>query len=138
MSLFPRLLLATVAGLFGVMMIATAPPTEKAIFFYAFGAFCLAITVACVARGRTAQFFGSLVGFGVILAGAWYSVSTFFDGALVSDRRSQPSFLNSLFFLAVFGVPSVLYIWHARFGFGSRRPGSHHPGEQNLPKQDEP
>ena len=92
MSLFPRLLLATVSGLFGIMMIATAPPTDKAIFFYAFGAFCLAIAIVCVTRGRAAQFFGSVVGAGVIIAGLWYSFSTLFDGALVSDRRSQPSF----------------------------------------------
>ena len=116
MSLIPRLLRAAVATLFGAMMIAIAPSTGGAPFFYAFGAFCLSIGVVCISRGRAAQFFGSVIASGVLLAGTWYSTSTLMSGELISGGRSQPSFLNSLGFLTVFGIPAAAYLWSARFG----------------------
>lgn len=117
MSLIPRLLLACVAALFGVMMVVIAPPTDKAVFFYAFGAFCLAIASACVTRGRVAEFFGSVIGVSVMSLGAWYVFSMFAEGPILSGSRSQPSLLNALFFAIVFGVPIATYVWRARFGF---------------------
>jgi len=121
MSLFPRLLLAFFAALFGAVMFAVAPPDGKAIFFYAFGALCLAIAMACVTRGRIAQFSGSVVGLGVFASAVWYSATTLLCGQLVSGSRSQPSFVNSLFFFVVFGLPGAAYAWSARFGFGKRQ-----------------
>jgi uncharacterized membrane protein len=117
MSLFPRMLLTCVASLFGVMMIAIAPPTDKAAFFYAFGAFCLAIASACVTRGRVAEFFGSVIGVSVLAIGVWYVFRMFADGPMVSGSRSQPSLLNALLFAFTFSAPSALYVWRARFGF---------------------
>jgi hypothetical protein len=133
-SLIPRLILALVAGLFGVMMIGIAPPTDKAVFFYVFGAFCLAIAMACVTRGKVAQFFGSVVGAGTFLVGLWYAVSMLLGGEFVSGRRSEPSLLNALFFMAVFGAPGAAYVWHARFGF--RKPRQLPPA--NLGKEGPP
>jgi len=131
MSLIPRLLLAAVAGLFGIMMVAIAPPTDKAVFFYIFGSFCIAIAVACVVRGRAAQFFGSLVSLGVLVAAAWYSVTTLFGGELVSGSRSQPSFLNSIGFLLMFGIPAAMYLRSARFGL--RKPPKEQSDESAEP-----
>lgn len=116
MSLIPRIILAAVAALFGVVMIAIAPPTDKAVFFYGFGAFCLSIAVACISRGRVAEFFGSLVGLGVFGAALWYVGSMMFDGHLWSGRRSEPSLINALLFMGVFGLPGAIYVYHARFG----------------------
>ena len=39
-----RFILGFVATLFGVVMIRIAPPTDNAIYFYAFGIFCLLIS----------------------------------------------------------------------------------------------
>ena len=121
MGLVPRIILAAVAGLFGVMMIAIAPPTDKAVFFYGFGIFCLAIAVACVSRGRVAEFCGSVVGITVFGLGLWYIGSMYFDGPLWSGRKSEPSLTNALLFMGVFGVPGAIYVYHARFGFHHRR-----------------
>lgn len=122
MSLLPRLLLAIVAALFGLMMFAIAPPDDKAPFFYAFGAFCLAIAMACICRGRLAAFFASLVALGILVAGAAYFVSMLLDGPFSSGRRSQPSLLNALSFIAVFGLPCAAFLWNGRFGLGRKPP----------------
>jgi hypothetical protein len=116
MSLVPRLILAAISALFGVVMVLAAPPTDKAWFFYVFGGFCFAIAVACLVRGRAAQFFGSLVAAGIMVASIGYSALTLVGGEVTSGRRSQPSFLNSIGFLLAFGVPAAMYLWSARFG----------------------
>ena len=119
--------------LLGLMMIAIAPPTAKALFYYAFGAFCLAIAFACVARGRIAEFFGSVVGLSVFTAGVAYVISELTGGELVSPSKSQPSLLNAVFFMFAFGFPAAGYVWHARFGFGRKCPGSR-PGAKGANK----
>jgi len=117
MSLGARITIAVFAALFGVAMAAVAPPTEKAVLFYAFAAFCLAIAVACLAPGRIAQFFGSLVATGILAVGAMYFVSMLLGGGpLFTGRRSDQSLVNSVLFLGVFGLPSAAYLWHSRFG----------------------
>jgi hypothetical protein len=117
-SLGPRLLLAAFSTLFGVVMIAIAPPSlEQFMPFYAFGGFCLSIAVACVFRGRIARFFASLVATVVFGAALAYLGSELLGGALISASRSEPSVLNALFFLVVFGLPAAVYVWRARFGF---------------------
>lgn len=121
MSLGARILIALFAGLFGGVMAATAPPTDKAPLFYAFSAFCFAISVASLVPGRIAQFFGSLVATGILFVGVAYVISMFLHGPLFTGRRSDESLFNSLLFLAVFGYPSATYLWHARFGL-KRKP----------------
>jgi hypothetical protein len=120
MSLGARIVIALFTALFGVLMATVAPPTEKAPLFYAFAAFCLAIAVACLAPGRIAQFFGSVVAAGILVVGASYFVSMLLGGPLFTGRRSDQSLVNSLLFLGVFCTPSALYLWHARFGFPSK------------------
>mgnify|MGYP003704657353 CR=1 FL=1 len=119
MSLGARIVIALFAALFGVMMAAVAPPTDKALLFYLSAAFCLAIAIACVTPGRIAQFFGSLVALGVLASGLMYFFSMLADGPLFTASRSDTSLVNSLFFLAVFGIPSALYLWRTRFGFAA-------------------
>ena len=47
------LLLGVLATLFGITMVLIAPPTDKAIFFYAFGIFCLLIALGCFTKGAS-------------------------------------------------------------------------------------
>jgi len=53
LSLGARLLLGVLATLFGITMVLIAPPTDKAIFFYAFGIFCLLIALGCFTKGAS-------------------------------------------------------------------------------------
>jgi len=131
MSFSLRLILALVCALFGVMMIAIAP-SEKAPFFYGFGAFCLAIAVTCFTSGRLADFFGSLIGTSVFLVAIWYVVSVLFEGPLATGRRSEPSIVNALLFFAAFGLPAAAFVWKARFGLGKRAPMSTCPEGKGL------
>jgi hypothetical protein len=128
MSFGARLLIAVFATLFGLLMFAAAPPTEKAPLFYAFGAFCLAIAVACVAPGRVAQFFGSIVAASVLVMGIAYFGAMAVGGPVATGRRSDQSLVNSLLFLVVFCVPSAMYLWHARFGLGRSSSAESEPG----------
>ena len=51
LSPFSRILLGSIAGLFGVVMILIAPEMSKPIGIYVFGAFCLIIFVMCITTG---------------------------------------------------------------------------------------
>jgi hypothetical protein len=115
-----RSVLAVAAGLSGVMMIVAAPPTDKAPMFHTVGAFCFVLMGACLTRGRTAQFFGSIVGISVFVVGCWYLASMIAELRIsMGAGRSQPSVRNAILFLVTFGLPGAAYAWHA--GFGLRR-----------------
>ena len=116
LSLVPRLLLGTVSGLFGLMMILIAPPTDKGIFFYMFGGFCLLIFIACVTRGRVRQFVGSVIGGCIFLISFAYFASQLFGGGPIFSERSEPSIFNSSLFFFAFGLPGISYMLKARFG----------------------
>jgi uncharacterized membrane protein HdeD (DUF308 family) len=113
----PQILLGFFSGLFGVMTIAIVPDTDKAIFYYTFGGFCLAICFACVFRGRVREFMGSIVGFVVFLTALWYVYSQIVEGSVASGSQSEPSIINAVLFLVVFGFPALGYVLSARFGF---------------------
>ena len=117
LSLGARITLGLISGLFGVVMLLIAPPTDKAIYFYLFGAFCLFITVACVTRGRVRQFVGSVIGSAVFIMGLAYLVSELTAGVYWSSRRSEPSVFNALLYLFFIGLPGAAYAYKARFGF---------------------
>jgi hypothetical protein len=62
LSVTARIILASFSALFGAVMFLAAPPTDKAIYFYAFGALCVLICIACLTSGRARQFCGSIIG----------------------------------------------------------------------------
>ncbi|WP_102253257.1 hypothetical protein [Xanthomonas arboricola] len=74
LSLSARLLLGVFAMLFCAVMVVVAPPTDKAIYFYLFAAFCLLLALACFTQGRVRQFIGSLIGCTIFGLGIWYFV----------------------------------------------------------------
>lgn len=117
LSLGARIILGVISGLFGVVMLLVAPPTDKAIYFYLFGAFCLFITVACFTKGRVRQFVGSSIGSAIFIMGLVYLVSELAGGVFWSGRRSESSVLNALMYLIFIGVPGAAYAFKARFGF---------------------
>lgn len=122
LSPFARILLGSVSGLFGLVMIVIAPPTDKQVYFYLFGGFCLAICFACVFKGRLRQFLGSLIGLGLVFLSGWYLVSQIMEGGPLFSARSEQSIYNAILFSIFFGIPGLTYMLKARFGLGKKRP----------------
>jgi hypothetical protein len=120
MSLGARIMLGSVSALFGVVMILIAPPTDKQVYFYLFGAFCLFIALACFTRGRVRQFLGSTIGVVIFFAGVVYLIAELTSGVLWSGRRSEPSVYNAILYLLFIGVPGGVYAYRARFGFAKK------------------
>ena len=116
-----RYILALFAGLFGVVMLLIAPPTDKAIFFYLFGVFCLLIAIASITKGRVRQFVGSLVGVALFILSLWYLYAEISGGVFISSRRSEPSVVHAVMFLILFGLPGIAYAIKVKFG------AKHHP-----------
>jgi hypothetical protein len=119
MSTGIRVFLAIAASLMGLVMFlhGTTAEEDKAWFSYAFGAFCMLISAAAVLRGRAAKFCGSLIGACVFIVGLVYLGHELTTGPVSSGSRRQPSIVNAVLFLLVFGVPGLLYAIKSRFGF---------------------
>ncbi|MCC5085439.1 MULTISPECIES: hypothetical protein [Xanthomonas] len=116
LSLGARLLLGVFAMLFCVVLVLVAPPTDKAIYFYLFSAFCLLLFLACFTQGRVRQFIGSLIGCTIFGLGIWYLVIQLSSDPAWPGARSQPSVLNAFLYLLFIGVPGAAYAYRARFG----------------------
>ena len=115
-----RWVLGLVAALFGFVMIGMAPRASSPLGFVAFGCLCLAIALACCARGRMRQFIGSAIASAILGLCAWYAASEFGSGPLLSSRRSEPSLWNAVLVCVFFGLPSARYLFVARFGLARR------------------
>jgi hypothetical protein len=115
-----RILLGSVAALFGVMMFVAAQGSTHPVGIMGFGVFCLLIAVACGTWGRVRQFVGSIIGTVIFLAGIWYLVDELLSGPATSGSRSEPSVLNAIFFLVFFGIPGAAYAYNARFGYSRK------------------
>lgn len=122
LSPFSRFLLGSVAGLFGVMMILIAPPTDKEIYFYIFGGFCLVICLACIFKGRVRQFLGSIVGTVLVILSGLYLSSQIIEGGPLFSVRSDQSIFNAILFGVFFGVPGFTYAVKTKFGFARKSP----------------
>lgn len=74
---------------------------------YVFAAVLAVGSVGCVARGRVQGAALRAIGGVVLLACLAYLAGEVANGELVSERRSQPSVLNAIMALIVFGVPGA-------------------------------
>ena len=117
LSFGARITLGVVSGIFCVVILLIAPPTDKAIYFHLFGAFCLFITIACFTKGRVRQFVGSLIGIAIFFMGLAYLLSEVSGGVYWSGRRGEPSVYNALIYLCFIGIPGATYAYKVRFGF---------------------
>jgi dolichyl-phosphate-mannose--protein O-mannosyl transferase len=118
LSVTARIILASFSALFAAVMFLTAPPTDKAIFVFAFGALCVLICVACLTSGRVRQFCGSIIGAALFVLSAWFLYSQVQSGHYLSRGPGDPSLLSSILFLVAFGIPGMRYAVKVRFGFG--------------------
>ena len=93
LSPFSRILLGSITGLFGVVMILIAPEMSKPIGIYAFGAFCLIIFVMCITTGKLRNYLGRVIGLTAFGLSIWYLLGQLGSGELIlhvpahSDRR---------------------------------------------------
>ena len=124
LSLGARALLAFLSSLFGVVILLVAPPTDKAIFFYAFGGFCLALAILCLVTGRLRQFIGSVFGSGLFALSIWYAADQLIYGTELVGPKSEPNLLNSCLFIMFIGIPGASYAFKAKFGFKKSEPAS--------------
>mgnify|MGYP001819096906 CR=1 FL=1 len=116
LSPFARSVIAVFSALFGLIMIFTAPPTEKAIYFFAFGVFCFLVTFASVTKGKARQFVGRIIGCVLFALSVWYMYTQLTTGPGISGSRSQPSIVNSISFFIAFGIPGIGYAIRTKFG----------------------
>jgi len=121
LSPFARILLGVISGLFGLMMIGIAPDTDKRIYFYLFGGFCLAICLACVFKGRVRQFLGSIIGICLVIVSIWYLASEIMSGGPLFSSRSEQSIFNAILFSIFFGLPGLSYAIKAKFGISKKQ-----------------
>lgn len=121
MSLTFRIILAAFSLLFGLMLALWASGDEGSWFRWLPAAFCFAIAVTCIARGRLAHFFGGLIALSVICAGLAYLVEMWLAGPTSTGRKSDPSLINAVLFCVAFGGVAARYLWATRFGFVTPR-----------------
>lgn len=122
LSLVPRILLGSVSGLFGAVLLyfgihGFIHNVENWFGYFAFGMFCSLIALACFTWGRGRQFIGSCIGIIIFALACWYLIAEFSGGIIISGKRSEPSILNAILFMGAFGVPGITYTFFARFGF---------------------
>lgn len=119
-SLGIRWVLASFAFLFAFIMYLHGTGHPTPFFSYFFGFFCAAVGIISITTGRVRQFFGSFVGLTVFAAGLAYLYSEISGGTFFSGSRSEPSVVNAIAFMIIFGIPGLIYALHARFGTRSR------------------
>lgn len=81
--------------------------------------FTLAIAMACFTKGKSQKFYGSLIALAILIISFSCIYSCLIDGPVVSESRSKPSLVNSLCAFALFGAPSAIYLYKAKFGLSS-------------------
>lgn len=108
LSPLSRILLGSMAGVFGVMMDLIAPSDDKQIYYYLFGGFCIAIALACLFKGRIRQFFGSVIGVVLVASSIWYLSSQLLAGGPMFSARSDQSVFNAIMFTVFFGIPGFM------------------------------
>src|SRR5262245_34588341 len=109
LSLGPRILLAVFASAFAVVMFLTAGDGPGATFSYVFGGLCVVVVLGCVLPGRARHFFGSIVGVLLFAAAIGYLALEALRGTFWPATPGEPSVLMALVFLAVVGLPGLIY-----------------------------
>ncbi len=99
-------------------MMTTAPDNDKKILFYVFGVFCFMLSIMCVVRGRIAHFLGSILAAVFLFFVGWIFLSPFLGSSGV-DQHSFHISIADIWISIFIAVPIAVYVWRARFGFGT-------------------
>jgi hypothetical protein len=122
LSIGSRIALGSVSALFGFIMLMSAADSMAPMGIYLFGSFCFAISLACLTWGRVRQFVGSVISTVIVCLSFWYLWLEINGSTFISGSRSEPSALNAILFSFIFGIPSAIYVFKARFGFHPKQP----------------
>ncbi|WP_019027794.1 hypothetical protein [Colwellia piezophila] len=123
LSPFSRILLGSITGLFGVVMILIAPEMSKPIGIYMFGAFCLTIFVMCITTGKIRNYLGRVIGLIAFGLSVWYFIGQLGHGDLLSNKRSEPSIFNAILFFFAFGFPGIWFAIKGKFPIKNKSQG---------------
>jgi hypothetical protein len=115
LSPFSRILLGSITGLFGIVMILIAPEMNKPNGIYMFGAFCLIIFVMCITTGKIRNYLGRVIGLIAFGLSVWYFIGQLGHGDFLSDKRSEPSIINAILFFFAFGLPGIWFAIKGKF-----------------------
>ncbi|WP_039037671.1 hypothetical protein [Pseudoalteromonas sp. ECSMB14103] len=121
LSPFSRVLLGSITGLFGVVMILIAPEMSKPIGIYMFGAFCLIIFVMCITTGKLRNYLGRVIGSTAFGLSVWYFLGQLGGGELISGERPEPSIFNAILFFFAFGFPGIWFAIKGQFPIKNKR-----------------
>ena len=121
LSPFSRILLGSITGLFGVVMILIAPDMSKPIGIYMFGTFCLIIFVMCITTGKIRNYLGRIIGLTAFGLSIWYFLGQLGGGELISGKRSEPSIFNAILFFFAFGFPGIWFAIKGKFPIKNKR-----------------
>tara|TARA_B100001059_G_scaffold220651_1_gene242859 strand:- start:409 stop:822 length:414 start_codon:yes stop_codon:yes gene_type:complete len=121
LSPFSRILLGSITGLFGVVMIFIAPDMSKPIGIYMFGTFCLIIFVMCITTGKIRNYLGRIIGLTAFGLSIWYFLGQLEGGELISGKRSEPSIFNAILFFFAFGFPGIWFAIKGKFPIKNKR-----------------
>jgi hypothetical protein len=109
-------MLAVFASAFAAVMFYAAQDGPGKTFNYLFGGLCVVVVLGCVLPGRARHFFGSIVGVLLFAAGIGYLAIEALRGTFLPRYPGEPSVLMALIFLAVVGLPGLIYALRVRFG----------------------
>jgi hypothetical protein len=110
-----RTVLGLVSAVIGVVMVVSAPPTDKAFGFYLISLFCFLICVSCIGSARVRHLIGSAVGLVLVACSLWYVFEVATKGSNAA-RFGPPSLINALVLFLFLGIPGLMYVGAARFG----------------------
>ncbi len=108
--------------LFGVLSFGMATDSNAPVALVAFvllGVFCVACGVVFLML--TGKFLFSLLGASLFAVGVWYLYSTLTAWGGEPGSQDGQSILYAVGFLAVLGLPGLVYALKSRFGFSTRR-----------------
>lgn len=100
--------------LIGIIPMMTAEGAQRPAAVYGVGVFCWVIAVACFAQGTARRLAGRIIGAVVFLACVAYLVSQITSGPVDSGSQAEPSVVNAIMAMVVFGFPGAYYAWKGK------------------------
>jgi len=132
LSPFTRFLLGFISGLFGIVLIwleYLSANSQNPYGMYAFGIFCLCISLACITKGIVRKTIGRLIGATVFVLSLWFLYSMVISGVNKSGSPSEPSIINAILFFFAFGLPGFWYAVFAKFPINKKNNETNSPNK---------
>ena len=113
---FFRWLIAIFCSLCALVMFGISSELPEPLFGYGLGVLGILVAITCIMQGKIRILACSLIAVAVLCLGVFYISAEIASGKLISSSQSEPSVLNSLLFMLVYGIPSIGYLYKYKFG----------------------